>query len=493
MMPLAWDAAGARLSDAATGEALADYRTTPQSLVMWSAPTPAEGVTGELLCFERGTPDEIERQDVRGKILFTPRHPTEIKAAAARAGALGIVSDWTKTGSQPGVRQWINTWSDDPGGWVMHGKDHRLWGFTLTPRQGESLRHRARQAVSPLRLHAAVDTRLYSGEPHYVSAALAGESPEELLLTAHINEQGGNDNAAGAASLLESARVLSDAVRTGTLRRPRRTLRFLLMPESYGTMAYAVQQRERLARTRAALNVDSGAGSYEHEDAVLELFVNPHCCPNPFDAASWGIASAYYRQIGRPDKLRLKRYNLAGDNCFCDPLLGVPHPWLAMGDGGDLWHNTADTPDRVDPRSLHDLCCVVGGIAAFLANASDDEVRTLAAESREALAPSLRPLLRFPSDSEAAIPAEFEGSNLVFQRSVPGALTLDGIPPNRWGPISSSPRWWGPHLAAWWWIDGRRSLGEIACRLIREFGAYPSDLPEFFATLRELGYVRSTT
>src|SRR5437016_3548651 len=76
--------------------ALADYTEVPQSLVMWSAPTPPGGVTAEVVCLERGAAEELGGLDLRGKILFTPGHPTEIKAAAARAGAVGIVSDWTR-------------------------------------------------------------------------------------------------------------------------------------------------------------------------------------------------------------------------------------------------------------------------------------------------------------------------------------------------------------------------------------------------------------
>src|SRR5207248_10670769 len=112
-------------------------------------------------------------------------------------------------------------------------------------------------------------------------------------------------------------------------------------------------------RTVVALNVDSGAGAYDNDDSVMEIYANPLCCPNFADAVLLETARAYYEKRGRPDKWRLRRYSLAGDNFFCDPLIGVPHPWLAMGDGGDFWHNSADTPERVDPRSLEDLTAII--------------------------------------------------------------------------------------------------------------------------------------
>lgn len=488
MMPLAWDVDGARLEvDGPEPRVLADYAEVPQSLVMWSAPTAPGGVTAEVICLERGAPAEVEGLDARGRILFTPGHPTEIKAAAARAGAVGIVSDWTRARGMPDVRQWINSWSDTPGGWAMHATDSRLWGFTLTPREGDRLRAEVAGSRTPLRLRAEVRTGLYEGELHYTTGAIRGTTDEEVLLMAHVNEQGGNDNAAGASALIEAARVLSQLIARGALPAPRRTLRFLLMPESYGTMAYVVRERERLARTTVALNVDSGAGAFDHEDSVLEIFANPHCCPNLADAALVAVVQAYYAAKGRPDKWRLKRYSLAGDNFFCDPLIGVPHPWLAMGDGGDFWHNTGDTPERVDPESLTDLCRIVAANAYLMASAAPAELEALAQVTRASLPPESQELLRLPTSHTPYTPH----TSHTPRRSCIGALTLDGVPPERWGSITSSPRWWGPQLAAWWWADGRRSVSEIAALVEQEFGRTAGDLAGFFETLADLGYVRS--
>ena len=72
-------------------------------------------------------------------------------------------------------------------------------------------------------------------------------------------------------------------------------------------------------------------------------------------------------------------------------------------------------------------------------------------------------------------------------------LTLDPLPPNQWGPFSSSPRWWGTHLAAWWWADGTHTIGEIAALIEREFGRQAEDLDGFFEWLESVGYVRLGT
>ncbi|MCS6860596.1 MAG: hypothetical protein NZT92_09795 [Abditibacteriales bacterium] len=74
-----------------------------------------------------------------GKIVFTPRHPPDIKALVAQRGGIGIISDWIKAKDLPDERQWINTWSDAPGGWAMHAHDAPLWGFMLPPREGGAI------------------------------------------------------------------------------------------------------------------------------------------------------------------------------------------------------------------------------------------------------------------------------------------------------------------------------------------------------------------
>ena len=61
-MPMAWDVKSARLeildeSVPAASRVLADYEKVPSSLGMWSGPTPAGGVTAEVV--------EVKKGDVR--------------------------------------------------------------------------------------------------------------------------------------------------------------------------------------------------------------------------------------------------------------------------------------------------------------------------------------------------------------------------------------------------------------------------------------------
>ena len=77
---------------------------------------------------------------------------------------------------------------------------------------------------------------------HYdvVTAVIPGtDGSEEIVFSCHLCHQkpGANDNASGAAAILEAARALNALIRRGEIERPRRTIRFIWPPEINGTLA----------------------------------------------------------------------------------------------------------------------------------------------------------------------------------------------------------------------------------------------------------------
>ena len=91
-----------------------------------------------------------------------------------------------------------------------------------------------------VRLHAKVNSRLYSGKIENVTAVIKGRTDEEVLVVAHLchPQHSANDNASGCGAVIEVARVLRKLVVEKRLPRPKRTIRFLLVPEMTGTYAY---------------------------------------------------------------------------------------------------------------------------------------------------------------------------------------------------------------------------------------------------------------
>src|SRR2546429_208154 len=66
------------------------------------------------------------------------------------------------------------------------------------------------------------------------------------------------------------------------------------------------------------------------------------------------------------------------DTYLSEPMINVPTVWAYSGSGVETHHNSEDTPDRVDSRSLRDVATVNAAYLYYLANASEPEAMWLA-------------------------------------------------------------------------------------------------------------------
>ncbi len=227
-------------------------------------------------------------------------------------------------------------------------------------------------------MRAVSDTRYYSGDYPYVTGVVPGTGGgEEVLALGHGFETGAQDNATGAAAMLEMAAALNRLIAAGRLPRPRRSIRVLVMPEDYGSSAYIAANMERMKRTIGAICVDTAAGPYE-ETGAYGFHMNPDVNRSYQDALVMRLAENYYAGMGR----RFPRwfpYRAFTDSFLSDPTIGVP-TLTALGSNGavNVHHNSADTLDRVDPRSLADLSSLLAAFFYYLAAAGEDEIPWLA-------------------------------------------------------------------------------------------------------------------
>lgn len=295
IMPYAWDVDTAVLTITEPAElaggVIARYRETPSSLSMWSGPTPENGIEADLVLVEDADEAGSYRgRNVRDNVVLTSTRGVFAKGLAAAKGAAGLVSDFVPHRSDLVHENfWMNAWSDDPGGWGLHGGDSRIFGFNISPHQGRWLR-RLLKEHGRLRVRAVVRTRLYRGEIPVVTAVIPGiKRDEEVLVLGHGFEQGANDNASGCAVMLEAARALSRLIAEGRLPKPRRTIRFLLVSECYSNFAYCLKHPDRMASTVAALCVDSVA---QRQD-LCKTFLGIHRPPE----ANASFVSAYSRRL----------------------------------------------------------------------------------------------------------------------------------------------------------------------------------------------------
>lgn len=399
LMPQEWDcsAASLRLLDpAGRSSLLADFAEAKLSLIQRSAPTPAGGVEAELVALQDGAEDgHYEGIDVAGKIVLTRGNLRRVyDIAVQRRGAIGVIFYGMR--EQPPVRnpldlaealQYTSFWWQ-PG-------DKQCFGFVLSPRRGEELRRMvsaAGERGEAVRVRAVVESRFSNGFMDIVSAAIPGDTEQEIAIVAHLchPQPSANDNASGVATVLETARVLQTLITEGRLARPRRTIRFLLPPEIYGTYAYLASDERRIARTLAAINLDMVGENQELCGSSFLVESPPQAMAAPMAALAGAIQEELAKeQHGLNDlgTFALFRYDQTPFNggsdhyVLSDPSIGIACPMLIEWPDR-FYHTSFDTLDKVDPASLRRAGLLAGAYVAFLAAAGSEEAVWLAHEAQ---------------------------------------------------------------------------------------------------------------
>jgi peptidase M28-like protein len=376
--PMAWDAKSARLEilDPTVHSAdriLADYEKIPTSLGMWSGSTPPEGITAEVVEVHGEDAPAIAKMPLKGKFALTDNNPAGFKWAFVKAGAVGAINAFTENSELQDGRQWINAWGDN--GWAFTKGSTPLLSFSISPREAALLRQLLAE-YGKVRLKATVDSRYYAGVYPYVTGVIPGTSSEEVLTLGHAFEQGVEDNATGVAAMLESLAALRRLIVDGKLPPPRRSIRILIMGEMYGSMHYVATHPERIRQTIAAMCMDTPAAFYSLAGTEYTFYMNPHVAKSYADAFVLRVAEEYFSKVGRP--WHSHPFMSGTDTYLAEPTVNVPTVWPYSGSGVHTHHNSEDTPDRVDPRSLRDVTAVNASYLYYLANAAEPEAVWLA-------------------------------------------------------------------------------------------------------------------
>ncbi|NNJ08904.1 DUF4910 domain-containing protein [Chloroflexales bacterium ZM16-3] len=376
---------------------LADYRAVPLSLLPRSASADGEY---ELVVVDGGDREEdYVGLDVVGKLVLTRSSPMSVhRMAIERLGAAGVIFDGMRSipeicppGDLPDDIQYSSWW--------WYGGETRAFGFALSPRSGAALRRRAAQSDRPLRLRARVRSRLGPGAIESVSARIQGQSDEEVLLMAHLCHPApcANDNASGAAATMEVARALHELIESGRLPRPRRSIRFLWVPEMTGTYLYLAHHEELIGKIVAALNLDM-VGQDQGQCGSVNMVVHtsdalPSFVGDLLEAIRDGMGGEYHTFNGRADP-PLFRYastpisNGSDHYILGDPSVGIPTP-LIIEWPDRFYHTTADTIEKVSSVTLGRNMALAGTYTYFLAAAGAPEASWLAREMNARFAEGL--------------------------------------------------------------------------------------------------------
>ena len=395
--PVGWTVSSAELRLVEPEERLmVTYEDMPQCLHTYSNATPPEGVTAELIDVGAGTkPADYEGKNVEGKlVLATGRARRVHELAVYKHRAAGVITD-TVTFEMPGVRESL----DVPDAhayqsiWPSAEELPKVkFGFSLSKRQGNQLRALLKSKKG-VKLHARVNAKLFAGNLDVVTATIPGtsKSNEELFLIAHLchPKPSANDNASGSGLLLEIARTMAALIAKRKVQRPMRTIRFIWVPETMGSVAF-LHSHENLARKLiAGINLDMVGENQELCKSTLNLDRTPDSLPSFLNDYVLSLMEKSVREFDAPSafgststfRYASGAFSGGSDHSeFNDSTIGVPCIMLLQWP--DLYYHTSmDTIDKVSEDSLKRVGWIATVAVLTLANAGIEEAFLLAAET----------------------------------------------------------------------------------------------------------------
>jgi len=239
--------------DGPAGEVLLSRQTHRVALAINSFSTAAGGTSYRVVDAGAGTnAAAYEGKDVKGAVVLVSGSLGAAWQQAVRTrGAAGVISSdiaaYIRPEQTPDVLQW---------GSIPFDETLKSFGFKSTPRAARRLRESL--ARGPVTVHVEIDSVFHRRPNRTLVVDIPGRSKaaERVLLVAHVQEPGANDNASGCGTLLAAALAMHDAVRRGVVPPPERTITFLWVDEIRGSQQWINDHPEDAKRVLAMLSLD---------------------------------------------------------------------------------------------------------------------------------------------------------------------------------------------------------------------------------------------
>jgi aminopeptidase YwaD len=436
-----WEQRDATLRlDGPAGEIVLSVSQDRVPLAINSFSTPAGGTAARLVDVGTGTEAKAyEGKDVAGAVILAdgPLAPVWNQAVKAR-GAVGVISaqiaGYTQPGSTPNVLQW---------GSIPYTPDRPSFGFKATPRAARRLRERL--AAGPVQVHVAVETVFHRRPVRTLVAEFPGSRwpDDRVVLVAHVQEPGANDNASGCGSLVAAALALQKAIADGALPRPARTLTLLWGDENRASDAWIAEDKSRVSRVLAMMSLDMTGEDTTKTGGTFLIEKGPDptaVWPRPSDPhTEWG-ASEVDRSLVVGSFLNdlhlgvaLRRARDTGWSVRTNPYEGgSDHTSFTKAGVPSLlnWHFTdryyhtnLDTLDKVSEPALGHVATVVATTAMFLGSTDESDVAPMEAYLGTARA------ARLDTERRTAAPPEVvDAWQRWYDQAVASARRLGGPP-----------------------------------------------------------------
>lgn len=388
----------------AGGEVLLSRETHRVALAINSFATAVGGATFRLVDAGPGTSAAAyDGKDVAGAVVLVtgPLGPAWQQAVRSR-GAAGVISTdlarYTRPDETPDVLQW---------GSIPFDEAAKSFGFKATPRAAARLRRAL--AEGPVTVHVEIETVFHRRPNRTLMVEIPGRaSPEQrIVLVAHVQEPGANDNASGCGSLAAAALGIDAAIRSGALPPPNRTLTFLWVDEIRGSEQWITQHADSLTNVVAMLSLDMTGQDTARTGGTFLIEKQPDpsaLWDRPSDPHSeWGaskvdpamvrgsflndlhLAVAQRRARDTGWVVRTNPYEGGSDHTVFTRA-GVP-ALLNWHFTDRYYHTNLDTVDKMSGAEMQHVAITVATTALFLASADRTDIepmRALIAAARNA-------------------------------------------------------------------------------------------------------------
>ena len=345
---------------------LCDFNDIPVSIMTHSKSC---DITVEIIDIGIGDKKEdYEKSDIGGKIILMSGPIYLNRPYIEKSEAIGVVyyPDLKRTRNNLDRRIYNGFFT------TKERINNAKFGFSISYNQAMHLKELLKKG--PVKVKASIKAEFMEGNLEVLSSSIKGtEFPEqEIVIIAHLCHPlpSANDNASGAAGLLELARAFKYMIKNKIIDSPKRTLRFVWVPEFNGTVPWMKFHEDRIRNVLACINLHMIGEHPLKIGQPFEVNLAPRSTPSILN----DIASSFVKKIADHPKgiaingtknlmsYRLRSYEGGSDHfLFIDSYFGIPS--LMLGHNDPNWHSNVDTVEYCDSTELKRVIAIALSIS----------------------------------------------------------------------------------------------------------------------------------
>ena len=345
---------------------LCDFNDIPVSIITHSKSC---DITVEIVDIGTGeNKEDYEKNDIEGKIILMCGPIYLNRPLIEKSKAIGVIyyPDLNRTRNNLDRVIYNGFFT------TKERLNNAKFGFSISYNQAMHLKELMKKG--PVKVHASINAEFMEGHFEVLSSSIIGTefSEQEIVIIAHLCHPlpSANDNASGAAGLLELARAFKYLIKNKVIDNPKRTLRFVWVPEFNGTVPWMKFHEDRIRKTLACINLDMIGEHPLKIGQPFEVNLAPRSTPSILN----DITSTFVKKIAdhpkgiaingtkNPMSYRLRSYDGGSDHfLFIDSYFGIPS--LMLGHNDPNWHSNVDTVEYCDSTELKRVIAIALSIS----------------------------------------------------------------------------------------------------------------------------------